>query len=360
MAVIHVEVSGLRNLASVSCSPSPALNLLYGANGSGKTSLLEALHLLGVARSFRTSNSRKLIRSGCSAATVFGRVDSSFAVYTLGVKKSISEGTLIRVNGERKDSTSALAELLPLQLITPESHSLLQGEPRERRSYVDWGLFHVEQRFHEIWKRYRRFLEQRNAGLRMGASSTEMQHWERGLAENGELVASMRQAYLQNITPRFAHLYSLMLDAEPPRISHRRGWPKDLMLQVALDRNRSSEQAAGFTMAGPHRGDFRLLLANGQDVADMLSRGQQKLAVCALRIAQMQYLQEMTGRRCTLLLDDLPAELDVEKRDLLMRAVADSGAQCFVTATDRELIDLSPWDSFSMFHVEHGAVVEVV
>lgn len=360
MAVIHLEVSGLRNLTSVSCVPSPALNLLYGANGSGKSSLLEALHLLGVARSFRTLNSRKLIRSGCSAATVFGRVDTGFAVYAVGVKKSISEDTQIRVNGERKDSTSSLAELLPLQLITPESHSLLQGEPRERRSYMDWGLFHVEQNFHEVWKRYRRFLEQRNAGLRLGASAMEMQHWERGLAENGELVASMRQAYLQNITPQFSSIYGLLLDAEPPRIAHRRGWPKDVTLQVALDRNRSSEQAAGFTMAGPHRGDFRLLQSNGQDLAETLSRGQQKLAVCALRIAQMQHLQETTARRCTLLLDDLPAELDIDKRGLLMRAVAESGAQCFVTATDRELVDLSPWDSFSMFHVEHGAVVEVV
>jgi DNA replication and repair protein RecF len=152
----------------------------------------------------------------------------------------------------------------------------------------------------------------------------------------------------------------MLLEAEPPRIAERRGWPKETHLADALEKNRSSELVAGYTMAGPHRADFRLLLPNGLDAADSFSRGQQKLTVCALRIAQMQHLQQVTGRRCTLLLDDLPAELDTDKRRVLMQAVAASGAQCFVTATDRDLVDITPWGRVSMFHVEHGAVAEVI
>lgn len=143
MALTHLEVSGLRNLTSLSLSPSPELNLLFGANGSGKTTLLEAIYLLGMARSFRTSQARKLIQTGAETATVFGRVDNGDAIHGVGVQKQLGDLTQIRVNGQRPESASALAELLPLQLLTPESHTLLHGEPRERRAYMDWGLFHV-------------------------------------------------------------------------------------------------------------------------------------------------------------------------------------------------------------------------
>lgn len=360
MALIDLEVRGLRNLTSVSLSPSPAITLLFGANGSGKTTVLEGVHLLGMARSFRTHQARKIIQSGMTAATVFGRVDTGSGIHGLGVQKQSGDVTLIRLNGERQESASVLAGLLPLQLINPESHSLLQGEPRERRSYMDWGLFHVEHGFLELSKRYRRYLEQRNAALRSGARAADLTHWEQGLADSGEAVASMRERYIRELTPLFTHIYSVLLEDDPPQLVYRRGWPGEQALIEVLARNRVSEQAAGYTMAGPHRADLRLLTAKGLDAADSLSRGQQKLAVCALRLAQMQYLQTVGGRRCTLLLDDLPAELDLQRRRILMQAVAESGAQCMVTATDRDLVDLSPWETAAVFHVEHGAVAEVI
>lgn len=360
MALISLEVSSLRNLTSVSLCPSPGLNLLFGANGSGKTTLLEAVHLLGMARSFRTTQARKLIQSGQTAATVFGRIDTGAGVYGVGVQKQLGDVTQIRVNGERQDSASVLAGLLPLQLITPDSHNLLQGEPRERRAYLDWGLFHVEHGFLETWKRYRRYLEQRNAGLRSGASAAEMRQWEQGLSECGESVALLRERYLAQIIPLFTDIYKVLVDDEVPNLSLRRGWPKDSALLEVLMRNRVSEQAAGYTMSGPHRADLRLLLGDARDASDTFSRGQQKLAVCAMRIAQMQHLQSVSGRRCALLLDDLPAELDASRRRILLHAVAGTGAQCFVTATEKDLLDLSPWSATAMFHVERGAVTEVV
>lgn len=360
MALIHLEVRGLRNLTSLSLSPSPGLTLLFGANGSGKTTLLEAVHLLGMARSFRTQQSRKLIQTGLSSATVFGRVDNESAIYALGVQKQLGDVTQIRINGEPQETASSLAGLLPLQLISPESYRLLQGEPKERRAYLDWGLFHVEHGFLDLWRRYRRYLEQRNAGLRALARASEIQHWERGLAECGEAVAEMRNRYLFQITPIFQEIYRELLEEEPPQLVYRRGWSREHPLVDVLERNRGSEQAAGYTMAGPHRGEFRLILSNNQDAADAFSRGQQKLAVCALRIAQMHHLQQTAGQRCILLLDDLPAELDVVRRQRLMNTIAGTGAQCFVTATDRDLVDPSPWVELSMFHVEHGDVAEVV
>lgn len=360
MALNELEVRGLRNLTSLSLSLSPTINLLFGANGSGKTSVLEAVHLLGLARSFRTQQARKLIQDGCPATTVFGRVEVGGIEHALGVEKRLDGSGAIRVDGERQNSAARLAELLPLQLITPESHSLLTGEPRERRAYLDWGLFHVEHGFLGLWKRYRRHLEQRNAGLRAGTRDLEMELWEQGLAECGEQVTSMRQRYLQTITPLFERLFSSLLDEPPPRLLLRQGWPKEFSLLETLAKNRSSERSAGYTMAGIHRADIRLVVGNGRDAADILSRGQQKLTVCALRIAQMEHLQQVRGLRCTLLLDDLPAELDVEKRAALMKNVAASRAQCLVTATDRALVDITPWTDAAVFHVEHGDASKVI
>lgn len=360
MTLNTLEVRGLRNLTSLSLTLSPALNLLFGDNGSGKTSVLEAVHLLGLARSFRTQQARKLVQNGCSATTVFGRVEVGGIEHALGVEKQLDGTGTIRIDGERQSSTARLAELLPLQLITPESHSLLSGEPRERRAYLDWGLFHVEHGFLEVWKRYRRHLEQRNAGLRSGTADNEMALWEQGLAASGEMVTSMRESHVAAITPVFERIYRGLVDDQPPRLVLRRGWPQEFSLQETLAKNRASERSAGYTMAGIHRADMRLVLPNGRDAADTLSRGQQKLAVCALRIAQMEYLQQARGLRCTLLLDDLPAELDTAKRAALMDSIARSQAQCLLTATDRGLLDLTPWPDMAVFHVEHGEATKVI
>jgi DNA replication and repair protein RecF len=250
--------------------------------------------------------------------------------------------------------------LAPLQVLNADAFQLLTGGPGERREFMDWGLFHVEHEFLDLWKRYRRYLEQRNAALRGRVHAGEMSHWEQGLADCGEALAAMRERYIQEISPLFAKIFTVLLEEEAPRLIYRRGWPKDHALIEVLERNRASERVSGYTMAGPHRADLRLVTAEGLDAADSFSRGQQKLAVCALRLAQMQYLQNVAGRRCTLLLDDLPAELDQRRRHLLMQSVASSGAQCLVTATDRNLLDLSPWNEAAVFHVEHGVVTEVV
>jgi len=359
MALSLLEVRNVRNLASVSISPSPHFNLLFGANGSGKTSILEAIHILGLGRSFRTTQARKLVRDNSETATVFGRINLGERVIGVGVQKKNAEPTLIKVDGCVVDSASNLAELLPLQLLTPESHELLQGEPKERRAFMDWGLFHVEHGYLDLWRRYRRVLQQRNAGLRSRLRTADLAQWDKVLAEAGEQIALLRARYLAKLAEDMLPLYERLVGGPVPALSYRRGWSKENPLLDVLVRNRESELSVGHTLAGPHRGDVRLLV-QGQDGVDVLSRGQLKLAVCAMRLGQANHLRRSTGQVCTILVDDLPAELDSDRRQRLLAVLAQMDAQCFVTATERELVVDAAWSDRKVFHVEHGAVVEVV
>ncbi len=359
MSLSLLEVRNLRNLASVSITPSPHLNLLFGANGSGKTSILEAIHILGLGRSFRTQQARKLIKDGSTQSTIFGRVESDGRLFSFGIQKSASEASLVKIDGQVVSSAAGLAELLPLQLLTPESHELLQGEPGERRAYMDWGLFHVEHGYLALWRRYRRVLQQRNAALRARKGSAEMYQWDRALAEAGEIMARQREEYVTAVSAEVIPLYKALVGGDVPTLNYRRGWTRDMTLQDALIKNRDSEMSLGHTLAGPHRADLRLQIG-GRDSVDILSRGQQKLAVCAMRIGQSQHLKKAKGLICTVLVDDLPAELDMGKRATLMEVLAQTGSQCFVTATERDLVDRASWQDWKLFHVEHGVVKEVV
>ena len=152
MSLRRIMVTAVRNLHPVTLSPSPRINILYGANGSGKTSVLEAVHLLGLARSFRSTRLNPVIQYEQPACTVFGEVElTSGGTSNLGVSRERQGEFTIRIDGQNAKSAAQLAELLPLQLINPDSFRLLEGAPKIRRQFLDWGVFHVEPRFLPAW-----------------------------------------------------------------------------------------------------------------------------------------------------------------------------------------------------------------
>ena len=150
-------------------NPSPRINILHGDNGSGKTSLLEAIHLLGMARSFRSTRLNPVISHEQGSCTVFGQVElGEEQSSALGISRDRSGEIRIRINGQSVRSAAELAETLPLQLINPDSFRLLEGAPKLRRQFLDWGVFHVEPRFLQAWQRLQQALRQRNSWLRHG------------------------------------------------------------------------------------------------------------------------------------------------------------------------------------------------
>lgn len=362
MPLKRLTVTAVRNLHPVTIYPSLRINIISGNNGSGKTSLLEAIHILGMARSFRSTKLQPVIQHGLEACTVFAEVElDDNLTRAIGITRSRQQDYQIRIDGETVRSASQLAELLPLQLINPDSFRLLEGAPKQRRQYMDWGVFHVEHNFLSTWQRLQKSLKQRNSLLRRGRIERSMlAPWETELVSAAERIDEYRQAYLYELKPVFNEILSRLISLDELSISYYRGWDKVKTLHQVLDEQFERDAQVGYTQSGPQRADLRLRI-RGMNAAEILSRGQQKLVVCALKIAQGYVLKERQSRHnCVFLVDDLPSELDAEHRQALCSLLEDLQCQVFVSCVDAEQL-LNCWKNDtprSMFHVEHGYIVQ--
>jgi len=362
MPLKRLSVTGVRNLHPVTLQPSPRINIISGANGSGKTSLLEAIHILGLARSFRSTRLQPVIQHGLDACTVFAEIVLHSGVScSIGITRSKQADYLIRMDGQTVRSAAQLAETLPLQLINPDSFRLLEGAPKQRRQYLDWGVFHVEHQFLSVWQRLQKSLKQRNSLLRRGRMQRSMlTPWEAELIAAGEQVDEFRRAYLSKLKPVFESILARLLPLDDLTLSYYRGWDKEKPLAQVLDDQFERDSQLGYTQSGPQRADLRLRI-KGMNAVDILSRGQQKLVVCALKIAQGYLLRELRGsQESVFLVDDLPSELDEQHRRALCSLLEDLECQVFISCVDdQQLRDCWKNDTpLSMFHVEHGRIVQ--
>ncbi|SDG15623.1 DNA replication and repair protein RecF [Onishia taeanensis] len=356
MTLDRLAFMGLRNLASLEMAPQPGINVIVGANGSGKTSLLEGIHILGMGRSFRTQQLKHAIDHGEQAMTLHGRLVGDPPL-PLGIRRRRDQPELeMRMAGERVPRVSQLVEALPLQLINPDAFRLLEGSPSSRREFLDWGVFHVEHDFLEAWRRVRRALKHRNALLRRDRmDSRSLDVWDHELAQWSERIDSLRYAYMDAFLPVFEDTLAELLPLPDLSLRYSRGWDRQRTLAQVLQQGRESDAQMGFTQQGPQRADLKLRVQR-RPAVEVLSRGQQKLVVSALKLAQGRLLEMSTGRTCIYLIDDLPAELDAEHRRVFCRWLECMDCQVFITTVDPDVLS-GVWQSttpVAMFHVEHG------
>lgn len=348
-SLVELVVEDVRCLRHVELALSPRHNLIWGNNGSGKTSLLEAMFLLGRGRSFRTRNSDRLIRHGQSRLTVFGRTGGT-PPQALGVQVSRGGGTTARINATTAGSLTELSQSFPVQVIDPGIHKLVEEGGFRRRRWMDWAVFHVEQGFADLWVRYTRAVKQRNAALRH--QPTQAAAWDMEVARLGELVAEARRHVLEQLQSRW-RASVLALSGLEVELHYGRGWPQGIPLAQALLDSRGRDQSKGLTHSGPHRADV-LLRLEGRPAREILSRGQQKLVAIAMTLAQIQLLQETTGTTPTLLLDDPAAELD---GDHLIRFIEQVGRlNCQLVLTSLQAQSELFGRPERVFHVEQGQV----
>jgi len=362
MFIRQLQVTALRNLSAVTVSPSPQINIFFGANGSGKTSLLEAIHLLGLARSFRAQPLQSLIQHGQAQCAVFAELAGANGLLRkLGVSRDRQGELQVRINGENARSLAQLAQELPLQVINPNSFRLLEGAPKQRRQFMDWGVFHVEQNFLSTWQRLQRALRQRNSWLRHAKITADFQTvWDRELCLAGEAIDNYRRVYVGALKLVFEQVLAQLIEMDGLALSYYRGWDKERSLAEVLVASFVRDQQLGSTQAGPQRADLRLRLS-GSNAADILSRGQQKLIVCALHIAQGYLLAKAGRSACVYLVDDLPSELDEQHRQALCRLLEGLGCQVFITCVEPQVLR-NNWQKdtkVAMFHVEHGQIKRV-
>lgn len=340
-----------RCLVGVELELDPAVNVFFGPNASGKTSLLEAAFFLGRGRSYRCRQRGVLIRHGQDGFVLAGRGAGDTAPVTVGVR-AWRRGADWQAAGAGATGVSAVAELFPVQVVEPETHKLLEEGPSRRRRFMDWGVFHVEPRFLITWKRYHQALRQRNAALKQGSGDRNLAAWEREPGTSGEELARLRRAYLERLADPLRQISRSLL-GEPVLLTHARGWEEGSALLDALEASRVRDRRLGATQAGPHRSDLAVEIS-GRAAKDRVSRGEQKLIAASLVLAQLQLQEQDRPGRSALLLDDPAAELDTENLLRLMTAVGSIRTQLWITSLKSEIPGLPPRGR--MFHVERGAI----
>lgn len=330
MSIEYLELTHFRCFSGYRLELSSGFNLFVGQNGSGKTSLLEALYYLGNGKSFKTHLPRRLIQHEQTAFSLFGRVVDQQTAVPVGVGYTHPGEHAIRINGQEGKSRAELAALLPIQLINTESYRLIDSGPAPRRAFLDWGVFHVKHDFLPLWRRVRQHIKQRNAAIKSG-DYANIAVWDAGLAEMAETLHNMRAAYFNDWLAVLTPLVEQLLPHFSLSWRYYPGWPIDESLADVLAQHVERDITLGYTYAGPHRCDL-ICRVQGVPAEDVLSRGQQKLLVIAMRLAQGVVLREQVKRQAVYLLDDVAAELDSRHREWVLEALQALDAQVILTA----------------------------
>ncbi|WP_317932849.1 DNA replication/repair protein RecF [Halioxenophilus sp. WMMB6] len=361
MIIHRLAIQHFRNIESVDIQPCCAWNIIYGPNGSGKTSLLESISLVAHGKSFRSHLSSPLIQYNHKSVTVFASlVDEHANPFTVGIEKHVTKGSNIKINREKVSSSSSLAKMLPYLVVDGSSFQLIEGASKQRRKLLDWLVFHVEPSFHRNWLSYYQALKQRNALLRAGImTDSQMAIWDQHCAQFGEIISSAREAIYEAFVENLNRLKDeFQFDIS---VEFQRGWPLEEKLATTLTEQRSGDGRAQTTRFGPHRADLTLRCREGK-AAEILSRGQKKTLVLLMHAAVLQTFVEITGRLPIVGLDDLAAELDTGNIKKAMDIFSRPGAQLFCTVIEpngfREL--LPEQIEVKLFHVERGAIHESI
>ncbi|MDG6475592.1 DNA replication/repair protein RecF [Glaesserella parasuis] len=335
MSLSRLIINNFRNLTAVDLELNHGFNFFIGANGSGKTSLLEAIFYLGHGKSFKSHISNRIIKYNQEEFTLFGKIQEEKHECSVGLQKNRQGETILRINGESNKKIADLAYLLPMQVITPEGLTLLNGGPIYRRAFLDWGLFHQNTDFYHNWNSLKRLLKQRNAALVQTRHYNELKPWDVELSKFAQIVSQSRAVYAQSILTYIEKNCQFFLPELEITATFYQGWEKERDYADLLAQGFERDRSVGYTMVGPQKADFRFR-ANGLPVEDVLSRGQLKLLMCALRLAQGEYFIAQKNRQCIFLIDDFASELDPQKCELLADRLYQSGSQVFVTAITQE------------------------
>lgn len=357
MKISSLHIQYFRNLSNIRIEPQAGFNVFYGRNGSGKTSLLESIYLLGLGRSFRTNLLNKAIQYGLPGFSLFGLLTDLIGTnIPVGLEKSQSHKTKIKIHGEHVESISELVSLLPLQLINADTFQLIDSGPQYRRRFLDWMVFHVEPRFFSLWKRMQRALKQRNAALRTGCSLAQIQAWDEEFVTTSLSIEAFRQDYFKKWIPIFEMILSQLIDLPQLSIQYKQGWNEHIELAALLIGGISRDREQGSTQLGPQRSNF-IIKMNQIPVEHVLSRGEQKLLVCAMHLSQGVFLSQYSGKNSVYLLDDICAELDEVHCSRVFALLSELQSQVFISGTDSTVFSkLEGVTDAKLFHVKQGQI----
>ena len=355
MRLAELRINDFRIIESAEISLAPRWNVFVGANGAGKTSVLEAAFMLSHGRSFRRGLRDSLSRMGSSGFSIFGRVQrDGMSEHRLGLARA--GGKLESRSDSQSVGIAELVQRCAVICFEPGSHELISGVAEERRRYLDWGVFHVEHDFLVQWRRYQRALRQRNACLRDGGSDALLEPWEVEMIATGRSIAGYRDDYVQRLRPVLGELLEMFLgELGHAELTLDQGWKREHSLAQALSESRVRDRERGHTARGPHRADWSIAFERAPR-REHLSRGQEKLCAIALVLAQARLFASEKGDWPVLCLDDLASELDRGHQAQVLSELVAGGAQVLLTGTELPQVIDPSMNEVRVFHVEQGRI----
>ncbi len=353
----RLKTQHFRNLGTLDLEFHNKLNLISGSNGSGKSSLLEAIYVNNYGKSYRTNKIQSTIQLNTQEFVLFSEHNISNHTVHLGFSKSADHGKLL-LNGQNQRSFSTFSFTNPIQIIDPGSFALLERGPEERRKLIDWGVFHVEHSYLTVWKQFKNAIKQRNALLKRGKiEHSQMRFWTQQYCIYSEQVTELRLKYcitLQEILEGL--LEKSPLADKKLCIVFYPGWDTKDSLESIIDRDKEKEQRYKHTLHGPHKADLKFT-HQGKPAIEVLSRGQQKLLIALLKLSQLRLLEQFKNNKPILLFDDIDSELDANYLSVLLKHAYQYCDQIFLTSTSQSVLENhTKSNSAKMFHVEHGSI----
>lgn len=254
MPLTRLVIKQFRNIKACDIEVSSGFNFIIGPNGSGKTSLLEALYMLGHGRSFKSALTGRIIQNECSEFFIHGRLlDSDNFELPVGINKQRDGTTEVKIGGQSGQKLAQLANAIPLQLIHPEGFELLTDGPKFRRAFIDWGVFHTEPGFYEVWGRVKRLTKQRNALLKSARSYKEMSYWDQQLVQLADNIDRWRKSYVDELKSVAEDICRVFLPEFEVKMKYYRGWDSDTPYADILQQNFERDQSLGYTFSGPNK-----------------------------------------------------------------------------------------------------------
>lgn len=345
-----IKLHDFRSYAFGEFGLSENVNVVFGSNARGKTNLLEAIYLLGVGDSFRAKRTEEMVKFDCEIGRVSGQIvdekgeSTDIEVIVNGgvvMGKSVNKRKYLidGVSKRRKD----LIGLLPLTLFRPEDVELISGSPDVRRKYLDKILIQTDRIFENSLTTYEQALKRRNKlldAIRDGSATRyALTFWDGLLIKHGQIIQDKRRELIDYINELFvrSELFNkLKIEYDFSSISEAR------LLQY-----KDAETSLGYTLVGPHK-DNLIIKDKDRDLLTYGSRGEQRMAVLALKMGEIYFLEDRTKKRAVLLLDDIFSELDEEHKQEVLRVM--SGRQVVVTTADEG--DLPMFKNAKVFNLE--------
>lgn len=350
MSVSQFNIHSFRNIQQAQLSLHPSFNLFYGKNGSGKTSLLEALYLLSAGYSFKTRETRPLIRYGDPHLTVFARTMDD---ETISIRKINAGPTQVYLNSQSCLNSSMLARFLPCLVFYQDIFQVIDAGPSLRRSLLDWGVFHVKHDYHHLWREYRHVLKQRNALLRQKPNRKAIIPWDLQLVRLAHDLDHLRKTYFKDWKLVFQAYLQQLSDLECT-IEYYRGWrERGEELGDILEEQFVADCQRQYTQSGAHQADIRIETAHST-AKQGLSRGQQKIILIALKLAQGHLL----NKNCLYLFDDMTSELDLTHIQRVIECLKGIKGQKMITVLNNNSLDTQMCGLDANYYlIENGVVM---